>query len=322
MELGLLEGQKPKLSSSSSSAEPLGDWDAEIAAVKAQAVAWATENKGKIKTTWSESTSDHEQARHDFNYEQDGDNDLGMSEEIEFIPSPKILKQRPTSKSPVKSPVKSPSEKLLQKRRFDQGSDFDHNQSSDQDRSGRESLDSMYFHRNKRRHTLASVTGTETAKAAGTRTGSSTGSGWMVSRSARSRRQIVQAKWNRETKRVGAASITIVNELDDEEIPASIDPDKFEYVEVGPYRWYVQSPRKSESELEILPCFKGMVHLRTTTFLGAAALEIVVIHLIVNVSNMMNTKCNSRWQETNRHMIPMCDKTIRFTRPAVCHTQY
>lgn len=50
-------------------------------------------------------------------------------------------------------------------------------------------------------------------------------------------RDVLQAKWDQATEKARAASITIVNEIDDESIPNSINPELFEYAENGPYRW-------------------------------------------------------------------------------------
>lgn len=226
MELGLLEDQSLHIPPQPESTEPLSDWDAEVEAVKAQAAAWVAENKGKIKTTWD-----------DFAVE-DGGNNQGTSEEIEFVPSPNALRRRRSaSKLLSKLPTKSPLKKgLLQKRRLDGNSDVDHSLSSGQDKSGGESSDPLFPHRHKRRHTLDPTELRKTATSTKNGTGVKTG---VDAQSVQRRRKVIQAKWDQETRRIGAASITIVNELDDEAVPASINPDVFEYVESGPYRWYV-----------------------------------------------------------------------------------
>jgi hypothetical protein len=50
-------------------------------------------------------------------------------------------------------------------------------------------------------------------------------------------RTILQDKWDRAIEQAGAASVTIVNEVDEELIPSSVDLETFEYLESGPYKW-------------------------------------------------------------------------------------
>lgn len=60
--------------------------------------------------------------------------------------------------------------------------------------------------------------------------------------SERDTRNILQALWDAATRGCGAARVTIVNELDDEPIPPSIDASKFRYCE-DDYLGYVGGPR-------------------------------------------------------------------------------
>lgn len=53
-------------------------------------------------------------------------------------------------------------------------------------------------------------------------------------------RTILQDKWNHVIQKAGAAPVTIVNEVDDELIPPSVDVDTFVYIETGSYVWCVQ----------------------------------------------------------------------------------
>jgi hypothetical protein len=48
---------------------------------------------------------------------------------------------------------------------------------------------------------------------------------------------ILQDKWDRAIEEARAAPLTIVNEVDEELIPSSLDPETFEYLESGPYKW-------------------------------------------------------------------------------------
>ena len=55
-------------------------------------------------------------------------------------------------------------------------------------------------------------------------------------------RSALQALWDAATRGCGAAEVTIVNEIDDEAIPPSIDASKFQYCEVD-YPEYVDGWR-------------------------------------------------------------------------------
>ncbi|CAG8584492.1 61_t:CDS:2 [Acaulospora colombiana] len=46
----------------------------------------------------------------------------------------------------------------------------------------------------------------------------------------------VWKRWNSATQEARAASVTLVNDVDDETVPASVDWQTFEYIENGPYR--------------------------------------------------------------------------------------
>lgn len=46
----------------------------------------------------------------------------------------------------------------------------------------------------------------------------------------------LQDAWDRATRQEGAASVVLVNEVDEELIPSSIDLATFQYIELGPYR--------------------------------------------------------------------------------------
>jgi hypothetical protein len=50
-------------------------------------------------------------------------------------------------------------------------------------------------------------------------------------------RTILQDKWDRAIEQAGAAPLTIVNEVDEELVPSSVDLKTFEYLESGPYKW-------------------------------------------------------------------------------------
>jgi hypothetical protein len=45
-------------------------------------------------------------------------------------------------------------------------------------------------------------------------------------------RNVLQASWDAATEECGAARVTIVNEIDDERIPSSIDAFRFQYCEI------------------------------------------------------------------------------------------
>ena len=45
-------------------------------------------------------------------------------------------------------------------------------------------------------------------------------------------RNVLQTFWDAATRNCGAARVTIVNEIDDERIPSSIDLSKFQYCEL------------------------------------------------------------------------------------------
>ena len=54
-------------------------------------------------------------------------------------------------------------------------------------------------------------------------------------------RNVLQASWNAATRECGAARVTIVNDIDDEPIPSSIDASRFQYCE-SDYLGYVHGP--------------------------------------------------------------------------------
>jgi hypothetical protein len=54
-------------------------------------------------------------------------------------------------------------------------------------------------------------------------------------------RNMLQALWDAETRKCGAARVTIVNEIDNEPVPSSIDLIKFRYCELD-YPRYVNDP--------------------------------------------------------------------------------
>jgi len=54
-------------------------------------------------------------------------------------------------------------------------------------------------------------------------------------------RNALQALWDAATRDCRAARVTIVNDIDDERIPSSIDPSKFRYCEID-YVGYVGGP--------------------------------------------------------------------------------
>jgi len=45
-------------------------------------------------------------------------------------------------------------------------------------------------------------------------------------------RNVLQARWDTEVQNRGAARVAIVNDIDDERIPSSIDLGKFQYCEL------------------------------------------------------------------------------------------
>jgi hypothetical protein len=90
-------------------------------------------------------------------------------------------------------------------------------------------------------------------------------------------RTILQAKWDRAIEQAGAESVAIVNEVDEELIPSSVDLETFEYLESGPYKWCDPSHILQNYEL-----IDGAGMARLTTASSWAAMGTVTIRTYVN----------------------------------------
>jgi hypothetical protein len=90
-------------------------------------------------------------------------------------------------------------------------------------------------------------------------------------------RTILQDKWDRAIEQAGAASVTTVNEVDEELIPSSVDLETFEYLESGPYKWCDLSHICRNYEL-----INGTRMVRLTTASSWVAMGTVTIRICVN----------------------------------------
>jgi hypothetical protein len=75
-------------------------------------------------------------------------------------------------------------------------------------------------------------------------------------------RNVLQARWDTATQMCGAARVTIVNDIDDEHIPSSIDPGKFQYCELD-YPGCVCDPQPSGLSIDSEPQQRGFTHRST-----------------------------------------------------------
>lgn len=75
-------------------------------------------------------------------------------------------------------------------------------------------------------------------------------------------RNVLQALWDAATQECEAAPVIIVNDIDDERIPSSIDLKKFQYCELD-YFGYVGDPYVPGLSIDSEPQQRGFTHRGT-----------------------------------------------------------
>ena len=73
-------------------------------------------------------------------------------------------------------------------------------------------------------------------------------------------RHVLQALWDVATRECGAARVTIVNEIDDEHIPSSIDASRFRYCELDYFGSVGRWPSLSSLSINSEPQQRGFAH--------------------------------------------------------------